>query len=193
MQIIKHIPNVVTITRFFIAAFLILDAKNGYLSKYFLPLFFFACFSDFLDGFLARKLKATTTRGCILDGYADLALYLSAFLAAYWIYPEAINKYIWGLAILLLIQLISWGFSLIKFGRMTSYHTHGSKIWGITLFASLAILFTYGSARLFPLMILTGIIANIEEIIITSLMPYWRGGISNFNTAIRLRNEYKKY
>jgi len=185
----KQIPNLLTIIRFFIAIFLVLDSKNGHISKYFLPAFLFGGFSDFLDGFLARKLKAKTTLGCILDGYADLVFYVAAFLAIYFAYPDTIKNYIFGLALLLFIQVYSWGFSLIKFGRMTSYHTYGSKIWGITLFVSLAVLFAYEKDLFFPIMILAGIIANLDEIIITALMPYWRGDIPSFNMAFRLRNE----
>ena len=192
MRIIRQIPNALTISRFFIAAFLVLDAKNGYASKYFLPLFIFAGFSDFLDGFIARKMKATTSHGCVLDGYADIALSVGAFLSAYWLYPAIIKKYIWGVVILLFLQIASWVFSIIKFSRMTSYHTYSAKIWGIAIFISLGIVFAFSNGSLLLLMLLVGILSNIDEIVITAVMPYWRGEISNFNMALRLRNEYKR-
>lgn len=189
MRILKQIPNALTISRFFIAAILVVDARNGHASKYFLPLFIFGGLSDFFDGFIARKMKATTAQGCVLDGYADIVLYIGAFLSACWLYPVVIKKYIPGVVILLSLQLFSWVFSIIKFSRMTSYHTYSAKIWGAALFISFGILFAFGSGFLFPSMLVIGILSNFEEIAITAIMPYWRSEISNFNIALRLRNE----
>lgn len=192
MRILKQIPNALTISRFFMAALLVLGARRGYPSKYLLFILLFAGFSDFLDGFIARKMKATTNLGCVLDGYADIALYVSAFLSVYWLYPTIIEQYIWGIIVLLFLQIASWVFSIIKFSRMTSYHTYSAKIWGVTIVISLSIVFTFSNGSLLPLMLLVGILSNIDEIVITAVMPYWRGEISDFNIALRLRHDYRK-
>ncbi len=181
-----------TLVRFPIAAGLVFDAIDGSASRLFLPLFMFAALSDVLDGFVARKMKITTVRGALLDGYADIALYSASLLSAYFIYPIIIKKYLLGWIVLLLIQIISWGFSLIKFGKMTSYHTYSAKAWGIIIVASFIILFSFESGILLPLTILAGLICNGEEIFITTIMPYWKAGILNYRVAISLRDEFRR-
>ncbi len=46
-----------------------------------LALFLFACFTDWLDGYLARRWRQTTPLGALLDPIADKVLALGTFLA----------------------------------------------------------------------------------------------------------------
>ncbi len=188
MSLARHIPNALTSSRFFIAAFLIADALDGAASRLFVPLFLLAGLSDALDGLAARALKAESLRGCVLDGYADIALYAGAAVCACLLYPAVIKGHMYWLVGLLFLQFASWGFSLVKFRRMTSYHTYSAKAWAIMLFASLALLFAFGSTLLLVPMFVVGIISNIEEILITHVMPYWKGDIASLRDARRLRD-----
>ncbi len=187
MPLLRHLPNALTISRFFIAAFLVADSLDGAPSRLFVPLFFFAGLSDALDGAVARALKATSQLGCALDGYADIALYGGAGVCVWFLYPAVIKGNICWLAVLLGLQFASWGFSLIKFRRMTSYHTYASKAWAIMLFVSLAFLFAFDITLFFVPMFIVGIGANIEEILITRTMPYSKGDITGLGEALRLR------
>jgi len=99
-----------------------------------------------------------------------------------------IKGHMYWLVGLLFLQFASWGFSLVKFRRMTSYHTYSAKAWAIMLFASLALLFAFGSTLLLVPMFVVGIISNIEEILITHVMPYWKGDIASLRDARRLRD-----
>jgi len=192
MSLVKHIPNALTSSRFFITALLIVDSLDGLTSHLFVPLFLFAGLSDALDGALARALKAESQRGCVLDGYADIVLYGGSAVCAWFLYPAVIKGHISWLVVLLGLQFGSWGFSLIKFQRMTSYHTYASKAWAIMLFASLAFLFAFGSALFFLPMFVIGISSLIEEICISRVMPYWKGDITGLRMAVRLRRAYTK-
>ncbi len=190
MFLVKHIPNALTSSRFFIAAFLVADSFDGVMSRLFVPLFLFAGLSDVLDGLAARALKTESTRGCVLDGYADIAFYGGAAVCLWFLYPTVLKGHIFWLVGLLGLQFASWGFSLIKFKRMTSYHTYASKAWAIMLFVSLAFLFAFDSALLLVPMFVVGICSNIEEILITRTMPYWKGDITGLRMATRLRRAY---
>ena len=69
-----------TISRIFIAPFLawtILEQRWIWAGG----LFFYGAFSDFLDGFLARRLREETLLGALLDPLADKILLLSCFVA----------------------------------------------------------------------------------------------------------------
>ena len=192
MSLTKHIPNALTTSRFFIAAFLLGDSLDGAMSRLFVPLFLFAGLSDVLDGLAARALKAESARGCVLDGYADIALYGGAAIFLWFLYPSVMKGHIYWLAVLLGFQLSSWGYSLVKFKRMTSYHTYGAKAWAFMMFASLAVLFAFDSTLLLVPMFVVGICSNIEEILITRAMPYWKGDIRGLRMAARLSRSYIK-
>ena len=189
---VQCLPMALTLIRFPIAIGLVFDAKDGYASRYFLPLFMLAALSDVLDGFVARKLKITTVRGALLDGYADIALYTASLISAYFLYPAIIMKYLLGWIVLILAQIVSWGFSLIKFGKMTSYHTYSAKAWGIIIVMSFIVLFAFGGGTLLPIAILASLICNGEEIFITAIMPYWKAGILNYKVALSLRDEFRR-
>ena len=71
--------NLLTFSRILLAAiiFLLLMSSDGYLLA--LILFFFAGFTDWLDGYLARKYNAVSQFGEILDPIADKILIVFVF------------------------------------------------------------------------------------------------------------------
>jgi CDP-diacylglycerol--glycerol-3-phosphate 3-phosphatidyltransferase len=71
--------NLLTFSRILLAAiiFLLLMSSDGYLLA--LILFYFAGFTDWLDGYLARKYNAVSQFGEILDPIADKILIVFVF------------------------------------------------------------------------------------------------------------------
>jgi len=183
MSVVRHIPNALTTSRFFIAAFLIADAVDGAASRLFVPLFIVAGVTDVLDGAVARAFKATSLRGTILDSYADIALFGGGFICTVFLFPAALKaRALWIIA-LFAFQFASWGFSLVKFKRMTSYHTFSSKAWALVIFAALFVLFAFNDPVLLIPTCVIGILATTEEILITRTMPCWKGGITGLRDA----------
>jgi len=72
--------NLLTFSRIVLAAiiFLLLMSSDGYLLA--LILFYFASFTDWLDGYLARKYNAVSQLGEILDPIADKILIVFIFM-----------------------------------------------------------------------------------------------------------------
>jgi len=75
-------------------------------------MFSFACFTDFLDGWLARKRNEITDLGKILDPIADKVLVLSAFLA----FVEMNLIWSWMVIVIIIRELLITG---IRFFAMT--------------------------------------------------------------------------
>ena len=78
-----NLPNSVTLTRIIfipLIVYLFLSPAVPYAMTAAVVLFAIVALSDYLDGYLARKLKQETTLGKFLDPLADKVLILSALL-----------------------------------------------------------------------------------------------------------------
>jgi cardiolipin synthase len=81
----KHIPNILTIFRIILVpVFLIIYFSNFQdHSLWALFIFLLAGFTDFLDGYLARKYNVTSKVGTVLDPFADKLMLLTALTSLY--------------------------------------------------------------------------------------------------------------
>jgi len=81
---LKRIPNILTISRILIIPVVILimsfEQQDALSSRAAAILFAYACITDFLDGFLARLLKARSHFGVALDPIADKLLIASIMI-----------------------------------------------------------------------------------------------------------------
>ena len=81
---LKNLPNVITFIRIVLApviAFILWQPQSVYLGALGLALFCFAGFSDWLDGWLARRLNTVSSVGRMLDPIADKLLIAACLLA----------------------------------------------------------------------------------------------------------------
>ena len=78
-----NLPNKLTIFRIILVAFFMffLFSKGVIMKSLALATFLTASFTDFLDGYIAKKMNMITDFGKMMDPIADKILVLSAFLA----------------------------------------------------------------------------------------------------------------
>jgi phosphatidylglycerophosphate synthase len=146
--------------------------------------------SDILDGVIARHLGVATTTLRRLDSSADSIFYLSAAVAAWVLHPAVIRAHAVPLAMLIALELGRYAFDYAKFKREASYHMWSSKAWGVLLFVGFFSLLALGQEGvLISLAIYAGIVADLEGLAISAVLPEWRTDVPSLVHAVRLRAE----
>jgi CDP-diacylglycerol---glycerol-3-phosphate 3-phosphatidyltransferase len=130
--------------------------------------------SDVLDGIIARNQNVSTERLRRMDSQTDLIFWLCVGWCAWLLNPEIIlnNKY--AIALIFLMETLTYVFSIAKFGKETCTHAFLSKFWGITLLVAFVSMigFGYGGISIF-LAIFFGIIGHIDVYLIIYFLPKW--------------------
>jgi CDP-diacylglycerol--glycerol-3-phosphate 3-phosphatidyltransferase len=152
-----------------------------------------AFLSDVFDGVLARKLGVATAMLRRLDSIADTIFYLAALLAVWILHPEVILENLVLLTVLVGLELARYALDFWKFGREASYHMWTAKLWGIALFLGFFSILVMGNEGLpATLAIAVGIIADVEGLLISMLLPSWHHDVPSVAHAWRIRKYERK-
>jgi len=182
------IPNLLSIVRIVVAPFLIVAGYAG--DKYlFLGLLAAALLTDALDGYLARRLGQTSELGNRLDSLGDFAVYLAVPLALWMLWPELIRRhfFFFGTAVAAFALPILVG--LVKYRRLTCYHTWGAKISAVLLAVTTPVLLFGGPAWAFHMAVMILVLAELEEVVITFTLSTWQGNVPSLWHARKLNQE----
>lgn len=138
------VPNLITLTR--LVCFPVLWGLAFLKLPQALAVGILLCLlTDFLDGFLARRLGQATKVGAVLDSLADNLLLVSAPIWVFWLRPEIVRENpIWvGLygGLLAAVFLVMF----LKFRRNVEIHTYAAKIGVVVtwIFLIHSLLFPY--------------------------------------------------
>lgn len=127
---IKNIANIITILRIILSIVLL---KTEVFSNLFFIIYIVCGLSDFLDGYIARKMNLTSEFGSRLDSIADICFVISTSV----IMLPIINipKYIvlW-IVVIAIIRITSIIIVIYKHNTFFILHTYGNKISGFMLF-----------------------------------------------------------
>src|SRR5438034_6881662 len=122
-----NLPNLLSCVRLSAVPVLLVLAWTNH-SQIFLFCFVFSLVTDIADGLLARKLNLATELGAKLDSWADLLTYLALPVCGWWLRPSAVREEAWWLAAGIGSYLLAILIGILKFRRLTSYHTWGAKV-----------------------------------------------------------------
>ena len=175
----RHLPNLISGCRLATAPVLLLLAWHGY-AHAFLAVTTASFASDVLDGYLARRLGQTSDLGATLDSAGDFVIYLTLPLGAWWLWPAMVRRELpWFLTVLascVLPPLVArW-----KFSAFASYHTWGAKLAALVVGGSAIVLFAGGPAWLFHLAVPVSVLAALDEIAITLVIPKRQANVPSF-------------
>lgn len=181
------LPNLLTCFRFIASPLLLWLAWNDY--KYaFLVLLASAFLSDALDGLAARLTGQVTQFGATLDSWADVIIYLTIAVSAWWLWPAIVKQELAYVSIIIASYLLPAMVGIAKFGSFTSYHTWMVKLAAAFMALTLYVLFLSGVVWPFRIAALFCTIAAAEEIIITLILTEKRSNISSLWRILRAQN-----
>ena len=160
-KIKKNIPNIITISRIIslILGFIFFIKGNTILS---LILYIYGAISDFLDGYLARKLNSYTAFGKYLDATSDKLYFLSIILISL-IYGTKL------VIIPLILEIIISIINIITMIRKKEVHTERiGKIKTTIEFISLILSLLVGKSKIlfysFIILLLLTVYFQIQSI-----------------------------
>ncbi len=150
-----------------------------------------AFLSDYFDGVIARRLGVATPTIRRLDSVADTVFYVSALFAGWHLHSTSLRPYVPALLVLAALEVARYAYDFRKFGKEASYHMWSSKLWGIALVLAFYAVLVFGQAG-WPvaLAIYVGIVADLEGLAISSILPRWRTDVPTIFHALDLRAEH---
>ncbi|WP_395054455.1 CDP-alcohol phosphatidyltransferase family protein [Flavobacterium sp.] len=130
--------------------------------------------SDIFDGIIARKMNVSSEKFRRMDSQTDLVFWLCVSWCAWLLNPEIIKNNTFSISLLIAMEVLTYVFSISKFGKETCTHALLSKLWGLTLLVAFVSIigFGYGGLCLY-IAIVFGIIGHIDVYLIIYFLPKW--------------------
>jgi phosphatidylglycerophosphate synthase len=181
-------PNLISGARIALMPAVLLAAIGGS-RRWFLILVAASLATDALDGFLARRLNAFTEFGRKLDSAADYLTMLTGLAGIALLWPDIVGRELpWIVAGLsAFFGVIVFGF--VRLGHPPCYHTWAAKIGVAGCALSMIPLLAGWSAVPFHVMVILQILAAVEEVIISLLIPKHVGEMATVWHALKLRRD----
>jgi CDP-diacylglycerol--glycerol-3-phosphate 3-phosphatidyltransferase len=179
-------PNLVSMIRILIAPVLFVFAFQG-MENWFLGALLFSGFTDVVDGFLARKFNLITPLGAHLDSWGDFTIYSTMAACAWILWPEITQRELLYYALILFSFLLPALVGLVKFGKLTGYHTWTVKIAVLATFVGYVALYAELASWPFMLASVLCVIAGTEEIMITFILREERTDVRSIRAAWHIK------
>lgn len=187
-----YIINGITLYRVIAAPFLLALLLEGYhdLFKWLLLLSFF---TDFIDGFLARKFKVTSVVGTKLDSIGDDLTVLVAMIGLVKLRPAFVKEQMVFFVILFILFLVQVSLALYRYRKLTSFHTYLAKLAAFAqgVFLLLAFFLDQPIMILFYAAVLITFLELVEEIMMVALIPRWRTNLKGLYWVLKNKRRKK--
>ena len=137
-----------------------------------------ALVTDVLDGWIARRFHLQSRLGAMLDSAADVTTLIAAAFGIAVFHPEVWHQHFLGIGAVLGAWLIECTLALIRYGRLSSFHTYAAKAAGYALGFFIAALFAFGFlAWLFYAAVALSVLSTLEELALLWKLPQWRADV----------------
>jgi len=160
-----NLANAITVSRIifmpFLFIFVIQENRNAFLAGYII-----VGSTDFLDGFIARKLNQVTKLGKMLDSIADIFFYIPTAWFLMVLYPQYIMPNVLWLIGAFLVYFTSFIVSIIKVGKPIMMHTSLLRFNAVLVFAMVILSYFMNTTYLLTFILINFMIGFFESILI---------------------------
>jgi len=173
----RRLPNVLSGLRLLAVPVLaVLAARHQ--ENAFAWLLIAALLTDVADGWIARAWSLESQLGARLDSLADTALMFVAVYGIWVFHREVMADHAISCSLAVGLWVLENLLALLRYGRLSSFHTYLSKIAANALGFFVGVLFVFGFRPwLFQLAIWTTILASLEELALLALLDEWRADV----------------
>ena len=183
-----YVINGITLYRLIMGPILILLAIMGEseLFKWLLPVSFF---TDLIDGTLARQYKVSSKMGAMMDSIADDMTVAAAIAGMFLLKYDFIEAHLILLWIVLGLFAIQTTYALIKYKKITSFHTYLAKLAAILQGCFFILLFLLPDPfmPLFYAAVLVTSVELVEETIIVYFLHAWKTNVRGLYWVLKNR------
>ena len=178
--------NAITLYRLLATVLLVYLALNDRLDL-FKWLLAFSYFTDMIDGTLARKFKVASVLGSRLDSVADDLTVLVSIIGIFIFKRDFLEENIWVISILFVFYLVQMGTALLKYHKLTSFHTKSAKFSFLLQGCFLILIFFLPQPPmwLFYAAVVSTSIQLTEETIMIFLIPKWRSDVKGLYWVLK--------
>ncbi len=184
---LRQLPNAITLLRLAAVPLLAWLAYDGARQPFAVVLI--AClFGDVVDGALARLLRATSALGAQLDSVADSLLFFITIAGTLVFHPDAVRVHALAFALVPAAWLAENCAALVRYGRLSSFHTYLSRAAGVAMGLFVCVLFLWGmDERLLHLAVMLVLLATAEEFVLLWTLPVWTANVRGLYWLLRDR------
>jgi phosphatidylglycerophosphate synthase len=183
----RHLPNVLSAARIGAAPVLGYFAASG-AEQRFTWLLVPALLTDIADGYIARRFGLTSALGAMLDSTADALLFLVAIFGVWALHPDVLRQHAVAGLLVAGSWIVEMAVALVRYGKLSSFHTYASKAAGYMLGIMIGVLFVWGlPPALLYAAVCVSIAANLEELALIWLLPAWRTDVRGLYWVLRER------
>ena len=183
----RSAPNGISIARLCATPVLLASVLLGRI-ELFKWLLLVCLLSDILDGLIARTFHLTTKLGASLDSLADAVTMLIGLLGVFVFQKSFVSEHDSALLLVAVFYVAELIASLIRYGKLSSFHTLLDRIAAYMAGIFVMSLFLWGyHGWLFQMAVIVYLLSLAEEIALICLLPDWRSDVGGLFRVLAKR------
>ena len=184
---LRQLPNALSAARIASAPVLVALAATGE-TVAFTWLLVAALLSDIADGLIARMLDLQSRLGALLDSVGDTLLLFASLYGVWVFHPDILREHAAAGMLLVGAWVTENVAALLRYGRLSSFHTYLSKVAGYLMGFFIGVLFVFDfQPWLLYLAVGVSVLGNLEELLLLALLPEWRADVRGVAWVLRER------